>query len=300
MEKIDIHQEVRKSIYYRLPEDLVDKYGQDPSFSQLGLVSVGYREGHNQQIGYHVKKKASHEFLLKYCLEGSGWFEVGHKRFQVGQGDIIICRKGLDHRYGTQEDKPWKVYWIYFQGDLADYYFRLLLHEEEAYIGQIGKDYHIQDFFRQIIEGLNQGIALAYWRYGSDLAKAMISYIKLRMLNKQDTGNKRIEDIQRYMRNHLHESLELGQVADYVGLSKDHFIRIFKERMGYTPMDYFIRLKMQRASELLIEDFTPVQVIAEELGYEDPLYFSKVFKYRIGCSPSDYRKGFNHQELDLS
>ena len=70
------------------------------------------------------------------------------------------------------------------------------------------------------------------------------------------------------------------------GLSKSHFMRVFKEQTGFSPMDYFIQLKMQHACMLLAFRQDSVSQIGTELGYEDQYYFSRAFSKTIGMSPT--------------
>ena len=64
---------------------------------------------------------------------------------------------------------------------------------------------------------------------------------------------------------------------------------LFKQKTGYAPIDYFIQMKMQKASQQL--DFTDhsVKDIAMSMGFDDPYYFSKRFRKIIGLSPKQYR-----------
>ncbi len=96
------------------------------------------------------------------------------------------------------------------------------------------------------------------------------------------------------MKTRLEETLSLGELSRELGLSSGYFCRLFKQRMDQAPIDYFIRLKIQKACQYL--DFTDiaVQEVAGTLGYEDPYYFSRVFKRVMGVSPLQYRKGSQH------
>lgn len=67
-------------------------------------------------------------------------------------------------------------------------------------------------------------------------------------------------------------------------------LNVFKERRGQSLMNYFIRLKVQKACQLLDQTRLPMVEIAAQLGYEDPYYFSRLFKKIQGCSPAHYRE----------
>jgi transcriptional regulator GlxA family with amidase domain len=99
----------------------------------------------------------------------------------------------------------------------------------------------------------------------------------------------RIEQCVAYMNQHLNRPLQVATLAARVSVSPSHFFALFKRRIGLAPMDYFTRLRMARARQLLETTSLSVKEVAAELGYEDPFYFSRVFKSVNQLAPSDYR-----------
>ena len=92
------------------------------------------------------------------------------------------------------------------------------------------------------------------------------------------------------MQRRLNGELDLEDLAKVAHLSKFHFIRRFRQLTGNTPIQYFIHLKMQHACRLLDSSEDPIKRIAAAVGYEDPYYFSRIFKRVIGVSPQHYRE----------
>ena len=84
--------------------------------------------------------------------------------------------------------------------------------------------------------------------------------------------------------------LDIRQVARAVGTSVSHLHRLFKEALGTSPLRYAREHLMAQAREALSGTSLPCQEIARRLGYDDPLYFSAVFKRFAGVSPREYRK----------
>lgn len=92
-----------------------------------------------------------------------------------------------------------------------------------------------------------------------------------------------------YMRQHLGEPVQVATLAAQANISPSHFFVLFKRQTGCAPIDYFIRLRMQEARRLLDGSTLNVKEIAARLGYDDPFYFSRVFKSVHRVSPSRYR-----------
>jgi len=102
-------------------------------------------------------------------------------------------------------------------------------------------------------------------------------------------GARKIEQSIAYMKQHLNQPLQVAKLAQAAHTSPSHFFALFKRWAGCSPIDYFIHLRMQRAGQLLATTTRSVKEIAADLGYDDPFYFSRVFKSIHGVAPSDYR-----------
>jgi AraC-like DNA-binding protein len=100
---------------------------------------------------------------------------------------------------------------------------------------------------------------------------------------------RKIEQSIAYMLRHLDEPLQVATLATQANISASHFFALFKRRIGCAPIDYFIRLRMQHACRLLDETGLSVKEVAATLGYDDPFYFSRIFKSVNHVAPSEYR-----------
>jgi AraC-like DNA-binding protein len=92
------------------------------------------------------------------------------------------------------------------------------------------------------------------------------------------------------MQAHICQPLALGEIAREAGLSVSHFCALFRTQIGVTPMDYFIKLKLQKARRLLVNSALTVQEVAQQVGYGDRYYFSRLFRKLHGVPPMAYRR----------
>jgi transcriptional regulator GlxA family with amidase domain len=93
-----------------------------------------------------------------------------------------------------------------------------------------------------------------------------------------------------YMAEHLDEPLQVSTLAAQASVSPSHYFALFKRQMGTAPIDYFIRLRMNHARELLDSTHSSVKEVAATMGYDDPFYFSRVFKSVHQIAPAEYRR----------
>ena len=107
---------------------------------------------------------------------------------------------------------------------------------------------------------------------------------------KEEVKDNRIHQTMVYIRKHLDNHLGIDMLADKACMSKDHFIRVFKNETGITPNVFVTQKKLERCELLLVTTDMSVKSIADALGYEDYSYFNRIFKKHRGITPLQYRK----------
>jgi transcriptional regulator GlxA family with amidase domain len=100
----------------------------------------------------------------------------------------------------------------------------------------------------------------------------------------------RIERSIAYMFEHLDEPVQVSTLAAQASVSPSHYFALFKRQTGTAPIDFFIRLRMDHARQLLDSTSLSVKEIAATMGYDDPFYFSRVFKSVHRIAPAEYRR----------
>jgi len=85
--------------------------------------------------------------------------------------------------------------------------------------------------------------------------------------------------------------IDFPKLAEEVAMSYDNFRRRFKSQLGVSPNQYFLSVKIDRAKELLLFTDTEIKDVAQQVGFSDPYYFSRVFKEKAGISPARFRSG---------
>lgn len=104
---------------------------------------------------------------------------------------------------------------------------------------------------------------------------------------KQDP---RIRVVMDYLNSHMDEQFSLEFLSEMVGICKSSLRRLFKEQSGKTVGEYVVELRMSTAARQLLISDKPISTIAYEVGYENPGYFTRVFRGYFGTSPYEYRR----------
>ena len=124
-------------------------------------------------------------------------------------------------------------------------------------------------------------------------ANGLLLYI-LYMLGKQtnnaNSTNDYLQNAVTYITANYNTEIHIKELADACNLSQSHFMYLFKEEIGMTPLAYQQTLRIKDTMSALISTKLNIAEIAAQVGYQDPLYFSRVFKKLVGVSPREYRK----------
>ncbi|KAB2332175.1 response regulator [Cytobacillus depressus] len=100
----------------------------------------------------------------------------------------------------------------------------------------------------------------------------------------------KIQQIQQYIRDHSHEDISLETLAQKINLNPIYISKMFKEKLGINYIDFLTQCRIEKAKKLLNDPERSLKEITYEIGYNEPNYFSKVFKKMCGISPKEYRK----------
>ena len=93
-----------------------------------------------------------------------------------------------------------------------------------------------------------------------------------------------------YLRDNLDQKIDLGALADEVRLSRFHFSRTFKKTFGESPSHYLMRLRVDRATELLRDSRRSITDVALELGFPTSAEFARAFRHTMNCTPREFRQ----------
>jgi AraC-like DNA-binding protein len=261
---------------------------------------------HITDIGYYPKAKhhfrerlhGSDQNILIYCVEGKGSATVNKKKYQLTPDSFLIIPANTAHRYAADENDSWTIYWLHFKGDNAKPIVDAMLSQINGHHGLVNFQQNRISLFQDIYYSLERGYgndnlcyaSMCLWHYLSSFIyndKFNISE------NKQSIVKDAVELSINYMQENLSRMLLLNNIAGSVNLSIPHFSAIFRKKTGFSPIEYFIHLKAQKACQYLLFTDLRIKEIAEKLGIDDPYYFSRMFHKLMGISPNQYRKKRN-------
>ncbi len=106
--------------------------------------------------------------------------------------------------------------------------------------------------------------------------------------NRQGKKSESIRTAIRYMEEYYMEQITLEEISGYVGVTPQHFSKMFKKELGINYIEWLTNYRIDVAKELLMEGKDAIKEICYRVGYSDPNYFSRIFKKVVGVSPKEY------------
>lgn len=274
-----------------LPSSVREQVQRDPIMQDLYITDIGFYP----HARFHFRKRnyGSSEYILIYVSNGSGVVTIEKEDFELIKNEFIIIPKNIPHHYHTHEKDAWTIYWVHFNGKKADLLSKHFGERIALSAHQTTQEDYRTGLFKDLIHTLSMGYVkshLEYAHFGLHQLLASFLYPDHFMHYRQVQDMDVISQSISFMRSQIGGSLTLQQLASQSGLSVAHYSKLFTQKTGFSPIDHFIQLKIQYACQLLDISQMYVKEIAHRVGYDDPYYFSRIFKKVMQMSPMEYRK----------
>ncbi|MGV8968589.1 MAG: helix-turn-helix domain-containing protein [Cellulomonas sp.] len=270
-----------------LPRPLVAQALREPTTAQILVTDVGYyprASSHGRS-----RPKGAAQNIVIVCAAGRGTCTVPSGVHAVRAGQAAIIPAGLAHRYEADTDDPWTIWWMHVVGRGVTELFTTIGASAEQPVLGLGDPPRVIALIDTIINRMERDETMS-----SLLAASGAAWHALTLLaaDRRAVGRERVDPIQvtiEHLRANISTRLSVTELASMAGLSSSHYAALFRRATGYGTLEYQTRLRMGLARELLDTTDRTITSIARQVGYDDPLYFSRQFRRIHGASPSEYR-----------
>lgn len=243
--------------------------------------------------GYSFGPCSRTSYLLHVIYKGCGKYYVPGRVYDVCAGQIFLIYPGIITTYQADVEDPWSYAWIGFNG-----------HRSEAILSQLGfsSDHHVltvddpQPLYECVLNMMGtHRITYANELYRTAELLRFFAYIADHLVGTTCSApgyskSTYAQLAMRYLDNNFTTHIKISDLADHIGVDRSYLTKSFRDEYHISPQEYLIRLRMEKAEQLLESSNDSVSVIAMQVGYTDALAFSKIFKLRTGYSPSAYRE----------
>lgn len=237
------------------------------------------------------------DYHVHFILDGKGTLEIGNTSYSLGRGQIFVIPPDIETYYYADSKNPWHYTWVSFGGSKAALYLekagitadhpirdtyiepeeflvyteKILNHHELTIANEVTRIALLYEILALLIHSQNQNQLEHHQTPVHDYAPDL--YV-----------NHALEYI-----HHNYTNVRVQDIADYIGITRSYLTHIFKQKLNISPQEYILNHRLEQGRRLLCTTNLPIQEIAEQIGYENPLTFSKIFKNFFGLSPKHYR-----------
>ena len=225
---------------------------------------------------------------IYFVTQGAGTLATEQGKKRINAGKIFFTFKQIP--YKIQNTDNIQYMYITFDGSRAEDLF--------AHFG-ITPLNCVFDGYEGLVAFWESSIIKASEKNLDLISESVLYYTLGEMVPSQSTGEQLLlSEIVKYVdENFMDGKLNLTAIATHFGYNSKYLSRVFKDSMGITFSDYLTNARIQHAVFLIKQNVTSVKNIALLSGYKDPLYFSNVFKTKIGVSPKEYIAKTNSANL---
>lgn len=244
------------------------------------IINKGYKDISPMQFGSEICSP-SHSFgpalrtywLLHYVVKGKGIFRIEEREYNVNAGSIFVIPPFVETYYEADSHDPWEYIWVGFMADSNfDFGFSDVMYMPHA---------------QHIFEGMKKCSNMCKGK--TEFLCAKVWQLLALIFDAQNEKTDYIEQAVSIMNAEFMNDISVQNIADRVGLERTYFSNLFKARIGVSPKQYLLKIRMEQATVFLSDYSYSVSVTASSVGYSDVYVFSKMFKRYFGVSPSKYR-----------
>lgn len=227
---------------------------------------------------------------LYYPVDGRGWVEIGGHTTRLQAGALYLVPPQVESSYGTE--KGITISWIHFQPHSPTLYWRFMGIPHAHRFSKAMAEKWAPTCLRlsHFLETGDEAEAFRIHAMLLDCAGAILPTLSEKA-PVQRLNYERLLPALQTLNGPLTEKISLGDLARKVGLSPEHFHRLFHGVFLTTPLRYRMTRQMAAARRMLAEGRWTVTEVAAQCGFDDPFYFSRVFRRFYGTAPSSVRRG---------
>lgn len=240
------------------------------------------------------RPKGRLDFQILYVASGKAHFYFGDKGVDtvVPAGNMVVYRPKEPQKYEYFGVDQTEVYWVHFTGKDVKNVLRSYGIADDMHVINTGTSLEYTRIFKQMIIELQRRKPDYQEMLALLLRQLFIS------IHRQLTTEKKIKNVyldaemetaMQYFNDNYNTEINVEEYAASRGMSVSWFIRNFKQYADTTPMQYIVSIRITNAQMLLETTDYNVTEIGNIVGYDNPLYFSRIFKKQKGVSPSEYR-----------
>ncbi len=238
---------------------------------------------------YRIEREDYHNYMLFYICDGRLSLRSGSQTMVASAGQVGFLNCHEPHEYHTIGNT--EFVWLHLDGSNTADFYQQAVQMHGGFVFDTPYAEQIKNGIYEIVFAFRNEQTLSEVRLSQKLYTLLTAMVdtasqEAGQTEENDTVSKAMHFIQEQYMN----PISLLDVATHVNMSQFHFSRLFKKDCGYSPHEYLILTRLNRAKHLLKTTGLPIKVIAQKVGYQNVSSFTNAFTDRVGISPTLFRK----------
>lgn len=267
-----------------------DLYFSSPSPTAKALYYYPISAGHFFcEKNYHLVRKDYKSLLISHIIDGTFTFVQDGKHTTARSGETVILDCFKPHEYYTGDTM--ESIWIHFNGpNCIDFYNEVV--KNEGNMIRCSDPDNIEKLLFKIFRSLSTDDKPSEISLSLDIYKILAELLNPLHISSKNKASYEdsIQEAKKYILEHLNEKLTVQNIADIIHMSPSHFSRVFRQQSGFSPYDFVLISRLNRAKDFLQKTDMSVSQIAYETGFNSESNFIYFFSKNTGISPSKFRK----------
>lgn len=268
-------------------------------YGELGVLFAGESQ---TKPGHKLGPKVYDFYLLHHIISGHGTFVCKGTEYRLGPGQSFLIEPERLIEYASDGSDPWRYRWVAFAGARCAGLVSAVGLSADRPVADTGRSRRPAALIGRIRRCFREGRALAHIEAPGYLQLLLAALGDAgrpaadERIGPDDEGGALIRQVVRYLSTQYAEPVSIERMAKTLGFNRAYVSRVFKRHTGMTPVAFLLRLRIDKARQLLRErkELT-VEQIAASVGFQDPLYFSKQFRRTYGLPPTAYRDSLREE-----
>ena len=271
------------NFYIHLKEE-VRRFPTKTRISTVGMIP--------QKIDTIHKKFPSINFSL--ILKGSGFYSMGDQKWEVKAPCIITQHPQHLVHYGPEP--VWSELFIIYDAEIAPIFETMGIYNEKNPIWYLSDGALLQQAYQLSYNYFKSSMTTRCADiFDREIEAILVKSLYQRMEERKDSIFEKMKIFESQMLQAIHIDHSMERFCQQNNLNAQTFRRAWAKYHDSPPHQYLLQQRIFSACRLLVESNEPIGSIAQSIGFEDALYFSRQFKKHMQCTPKDYRT--NHQNF---
>lgn len=267
-------------------------YRSQPS-ATAGLTVTGFGR---QTVSVQVIERRLPTHAVVMVEKGRGTLRTEKAGLQPVEGPALFwLTAGTVHSYGPLPGESWNERWALFSGGFADELIGQRLISEAAPLLPMTSLHEMQHLFGKLHAEFAEDRPLGLAASAATLHRIVVEAARQAAPDPRKPEDAPIERAIEALQRRAFEPVEMAELAREFLMSPATLRRRFTAATGLSPKAFQLRLRIDRAKQLLTTSDMTIEAISIAVGIDDAFYFSRLFQDRERCAPSDFRR--RHRRL---